>query len=389
MTDMAGEPDYYLLWPRWLFVEQAAGLLGDRALDDWDNRCAALLRDAFVHRPTSVVLSRFFSQRNSDADPSLAAVQGASSSFTARQMYLVDLIRDADQLRDTPPPRRVYYRERKTRIGASSDQQLDNSAVIDTYIDLVGDLDELGYFDRYFTRDCVDDIRAGQPAEYLRRNLHEEVRWPLNSSQLSSDIELFYDVVEVLHDAAARPRTIDFNHTFCDCGWHMGDFDTRIGQTVYRWRVNQILDDSGTGLRLADDGDTTGQLTTATDAARTDLVHRTMERTATPSTDRVRHGIEQFRKRGATRTDKRAAARDLADVLEQRRKNVLTDALAKTHAGELFHIANKFDIRHHTDDQKSDYPEYYLDWIFWLYLATIELTNNVIDDQTNSVTTTE
>jgi hypothetical protein len=30
---------------------------------------------------------------------------------------------------------------------------------------------------------------------------------------------------------------------------------------------------------------------------------------------------------------------------------------------------------------RNDYDNFYLDWIFWLYLASIELTNRIIDDQ--------
>lgn len=75
----------------------------------------------------------------------------------------------------------------------------------------------------------------------------------------------------------------------------------------------------------------------------------------------------------------------LALVLEERRYNVLTDALAKSDRGALFEIANNFHIRHQDAKQKRDYDEFYLDWIFWLYLATIELTNRVIDEQSSNV----
>lgn len=48
----------------------------------------------------------------------------------------------------------------------------------------------------------------------------------------------------------------------------------------------------------------------------------------------------------------------------------------RTGSNDVFHI------RHQDVKQKRDYDEFYLDWIFWLYLSTIELTNRVIDEQT-------
>ncbi|WP_222671127.1 hypothetical protein [Rhodococcus erythropolis] len=71
----------------------------------------------------------------------------------------------------------------------------------------------------------------------------------------------------------------------------------------------------------------------------------------------------------------------LALVLEERRHTVLTDAMAKSDRGALFDIANNFHVRHQDVKQKRDYDEFYLDWIFWVYLASIELTNRVIDEQ--------
>ena len=57
-------------------------------------------------------------------------------------------------------------------------------------------------------------------------------------------------------------------------------------------------------------------------------------------------------------------------MLEERRHNVLTDALAKSDRGALFTIANDFHVRHQDAKQKRDYDEFYLDWIFWVYLST-------------------
>ncbi|MFF0609333.1 hypothetical protein ACFYUD_11735 [Nocardia tengchongensis] len=43
-----------------------------------------------------------------------------------------------------------------------------------------------------------------------------------------------------------------------------------------------------------------------------------------------------------------------------------------------------FHIRHQKADERRDYDEFYLDWIFWVYLAGIELTNRVVEGQAAS-----
>jgi hypothetical protein len=64
-------------------------------------------------------------------------------------------------------------------------------------------------------------------------------------------------------------------------------------------------------------------------------------------------------------------------VLEERRA-LLKGVLYSGDEGALFEIANKFAIRHEGERQKSEYDPVFLDWIFWWYLATIELTDRVI-----------
>jgi hypothetical protein len=64
-------------------------------------------------------------------------------------------------------------------------------------------------------------------------------------------------------------------------------------------------------------------------------------------------------------------------VLEERRE-LLKGVLYTGDEGALFEIANRFAIRHEDQRQKSEYDPVFLDWIFWWYLATIELTDRVI-----------
>jgi hypothetical protein len=92
----------------------------------------------------------------------------------------------------------------------------------------------------------------------------------------------------------------------------------------------------------------------------------------------IRHAIAQFRARGATTLDKRSAVVTLAGVLEPLRETVLKKHLARRDEGDIFHIANGFGIRHQRADQKTDYDQdLYLEWIFYWFLATVNLTSKI------------
>ncbi|MFE6229500.1 hypothetical protein ACFVQZ_36445, partial [Streptomyces sp. NPDC057854] len=74
--------------------------------------------------------------------------------------------------------------------------------------------------------------------------------------------------------------------------------------------------------------------------------------------------------------EKKSAVVTLAGVLEIER-NLLEEKLLSKDEGALFTIANKFAIRHQRADQQPDYDDAYLDWIFWWYLATVELVRSL------------
>jgi hypothetical protein len=79
--------------------------------------------------------------------------------------------------------------------------------------------------------------------------------------------------------------------------------------------------------------------------------------------DEVAHAIALVRGRDATDHDKRSAIVAPANVLEDRRQ-LLKSSLFTEDESALFHIANRFDLRHRN--------------VFWWYLATIELTDRIL-----------
>lgn len=386
------DPDFQLVWPRALFTRESANLLNKRDLPDWNDRCVLLLEQAFAGGAEGRLRSEFdeavaadhdeqwndrLSYPRSSTRPRGGISEASSPRLSSAQQFLRDLMREADKLIENGSHRRPYWRERRAAGGGAA--VLDIEGVIRAFIRFVEEFDRDGYFDNRFGTDCIDDPRGDAAERLMRDELDADGLWPLTKEVLKDDPDLFFDIVELLHDHVSRPIKRSF-HSYSGCGWHYGAYDTDSGRIAYRWRVNKILERSGLGLRFADEGEDVGRLVAATDDARMDLVQAVASRDDGPA-DQVRHALALFRERGADRNQKRSAVVSLALVLEERRRGVLTEALAKTDSGALFEIANRFHIRHQNADQARGYDDFYLDWIFWLYLASIELTNRIIDQQ--------
>lgn len=94
---------------------------------------------------------------------------------------------------------------------------------------------------------------------------------------------------------------------------------------------------------------------------------------------RITRAAGQFRKPGSTLEDRHEAVRNLADVLEYLRPEAKTALLSKDES-DLFELANNFGIRHHKQNQKTEYePAIWLSWMFYYYLATIHALLRLIE----------
>jgi hypothetical protein len=120
-----------------------------------------------------------------------------------------------------------------------------------------------------------------------------------------------------------------------------------------------------------------GRFVCASGDDRDELVEKALQTPNPSDRNAVRHAIVLYRSRGADREIKRSAVLALHRVLEDRRTLIQTEVMSKG-PGALFQIANQFDLRHSGERQRTDYHDAYLDWIFWWYLATLELTDRIV-----------
>ncbi|WSN62866.1 hypothetical protein OG467_00135 [Streptomyces sp. NBC_01361] len=222
---------------------------------------------------------------------------------------------------------------------------------------------------------CVDDHDdLPDASEVIERRLGIPRLWPLAPEAWDEDT--FYGLIEVFHDLVSCPRT-RWLHNFSGCGWHHAEFHNKPARDLYRWKANRLLHEAGIEYELAAEGEDLGRLIAVTVDARSQLVHRALTDSAPDIATRIRHAIALYRGRDTTVESKRSAIVTLAGILEERRA-LIKDQIGKPDEGAQFEVANRYDLRHRKADQRGDYAEAFLDWIFWWYLATVELTNRLI-----------
>lgn len=361
--------DFELAWPRDLFRVELASLINtQKELKDWDGRVELLLEDAFA----TVVPRDMFTNAKSNAGESWATTSRIANDAPRR--FLVNLLRQADALRE-PTERTPYWSERRSTPVARG--AITIATVARELERAVRQLDGRGYFEQAFEKDCVDDPSTVNAADLLESLTGRPNLWWPKPVELADDRDSLFDLIEVLHDLVSMPRT-RWMHSYAGCGYHHGSFSREAGRALYTWRVNRILNQSDLGVRLATDGEDAGRLVEITDEGRADLVQRMVQREDEGTGDRVRHAIALFRSRSATEHDKRSAVVALALVLEERRALLKAELLSKDE-GSLFHVANSFAIRHQDLKQQADYDLAFLDWIYWWYLATVELTDRLLE----------
>ncbi len=355
--------DYELLWPRALFVRVLTTL---RSLDTGEAgpMVERLLEDAFL----------------GDAPVEDYRGSGSSSGWSVsparRYDFIDELLAYVPRLREHRRPGSYWSARHRPGSEGRAVPRRSLPQLREDFAQLISALLADGYFGRALPKICVDDHDGVEidPNMVLAERLGVPDLWPLRPGQWDTDT--FYDLIEVFHDLAARPRT-RHRHSWDNCGWHFGDFATDIGRAVYRWRVNELLASGGIELRLAKDGEDIGRLVRSVDDARADLVGQVLV-TPDPDVDgRVQHAIALFRGRAATAHDKRSAVLTLAGILEERRE-LIREHIGSKDEGALFGIANSFAIRHQRRGQQADYDPVFLDWIFWWYLATVELTDRLL-----------
>ncbi|MFE2276745.1 hypothetical protein ACFXAE_05660 [Streptomyces sp. NPDC059454] len=377
MPRLFGTGDLLLRWPEDLVVVEltrliegtAHGTAPSRTPDPWVQEVTLFLQEVFgseaVRREWTAVCA--------------GGTWGDEAVSPDAQVEWLRDLREAVVAVPQRPSRPAYWTRR------SADAQVRPLGLRETaaaVADVVAELQRLGYLVWAFGQDCVDLFMEGElgadPAGRVHQVLGRSGLWPITACHVSYSLNDLADVVEFLADHVRRP-TSSYLHDYADCGTHFNGFDAERGLQVYRVRINAVLGRSDMGLELAENG----RLQPVVPPGLRELVDGTLTGPSVNVADarELSHAVERFRARGATDLDRRHAVIALAGILE-RRRGLVSEKLLTKDAGMLFHIANNFGIRHQKADQRTAYdPGLYLEWVFYLFLSVINLTDRIVGEQ--------
>lgn len=160
--------------------------------------------------------------------------------------------------------------------------------------------------------------------------------------EYATDDQVF-DLIELLHrDAVSVAKPDKRGGT---------PFNREAGRAMLRERINPILARRDPPLELMENG----QIVQRVQEPFRRLVDQPLPE-ETPEREvqaRVSDAVAHFRRRDATAGDRRAAVRELADVLESIRDDVKEHMLTEDER-VLFRFANEFAIRHNKRDTRRD-----------------------------------
>lgn len=264
---------------------------------------------------------------------------------------------------------RRYYslRTGKNPKGAEVDLKTVKALFKSSYVQW----EEAGYFQEHFGYCCVDagdvpgKLGADVAAEMLF-HLRKENLWPFLTNVENYAEDDLFDVIEFFHDHISKPLD-GYYHSYAGCGHHYHTFDAATGRKEFRSRVNRLLESYKTGFEISD----AGEILELAQPGTAQLLAADIPTDDKDIASRVESAISKFRRYRSTLAERRDAIRDLADVLEYLRPQI-KDVLTKADESDLFNLANNFGIRHHNQQQKTDYDSaIWLSWMFYFYLATI------------------
>ena len=374
-----------LAWPRDLFVAEAAVVLSNRA-DGPElafERAHWLLREAFMD---GALAERFAEAwRRGPPKGSLGLVRnimyplsGPEWLYPGPLQQIADLMAPTARLAERPVWR-PYHHDKKMMDIISTPWVMARREVAE----LADELARRGYLPFLVPVSCDGPGGAQERSVDAIKELfatHANLFgvWPPLETFGNWPEDTFCGFVEFIYDQARRPRRASYCSNCKEL--HFAEHVMAPGRRLYAWRVNRIFAAYGVPLRLAEAGDDAGRLVSASDPALAGLAESLAGRDDIPSPERVRHAVKLHRARSATREDKRSAVETLYTVAEEHRALIKAEMLSREE-NAFFSLANNFDIRHRKGAQQSGYDEAFLDWYFWLELATVGLLAHLLERQ--------
>ena len=274
--------------------------------------------------------------------------------------------------------RKYYSRRSKSNFSINLDQ------LLELFKSVYQDFESKSYFCELLGFSCVDSgflpgIAGKDINGFFLRKLRKNNLFPIEENYMAYNEDILFDIIELLYDYVSFPLE-GFFHSHDGCGMHYEKFDKIKGQQDFTKEINEILDGYSTGFELS----YTGEIVHKEEEGLKEIFNSDI-----PSLDeknintKMKNAISRFINRHSSFEERRIAVRELADILEYIKPQI-KEKFLKNDEKDLFNIANNFCIRHHSEQQKSDYDIKWLTWVFYLYLDTIHLCLRLVDENKTS-----
>ena len=371
--------DHFLRWPPALLIEELDKLINYN-LPNWGNFAETLLDDAFEDGS----MFELFESITSRVQFSEVGKPWENNGKESTESLQVSLLREVKSLSHEFPqssqlPILFTFRNTATPI-ESTDPSFE--ALLNELNATLQNLRNRGYFEKVFGPDCIDREEEGVSFDDINmKHSGSGLTWPLDIRYYDAfGRDFLYNALEIFDYYVAAPTQRSW-HGFGEPHWDFYRFSRRRGRAVYRWEINRILSKHKSRYEMATEGANAGQIVERTAPQMADLITSvTTETRDNDDAQKVSHAFDHFQKREIDSESKRSACITLAAVLENRRYLLKENLLTKDE-GALFQLANEFHIRHNNERQKRDYDSAFLEWVFWWYIATIDLSNKLIKQQ--------
>ena len=240
--------------------------------------------------------------------------------------------------------------------------QIELGFLCECLADIVRDLDDKGYFAIPFGGTYqgwgYEASVTSYPVDYVKRKLHKDL-WPVNEKSHSYSEEDVLNIIEFIHEHVVAPGADS-------------EVAAEIAQSYFRNEINDLLRFYGAGYELSSEGNILSLVPTGLQ----DLLTYSLPRPTSVKAsliDDAEKLIQRFLNKKASLDERRDVIKGLADIFEALQDNkVLKEILSNQDEKAIFHIANKFGLRHKNKEQHEQYDkDVWYDWMFYFYLSTL------------------
>ena len=224
------------------------------------------------------------------------------------------------------------------------------------FLEIYDYFEEKNYFQlAFYGYKSTPRLMTPSHTAYLFNHVGNTNIFPLDRYGRRLDKVTLFILIEVLHKYIRKIEDFDM-------------YDDLIAQSEFRNEINKYLVHLEDGYLLSDNG----CVINLPENGLVNLIHTNLPMYTDDSvTEKVQTAIKMFYRYDSNMEQKRKAINILADVLEPNRE-YMKDITSNNHDSMIFHIVNKYGIRHNNLEQKEDYdkPIWY-EWMFHYYLSTV------------------